>query len=404
MTDRTPIPREIWVLVGAAFIIAVGYGLISPVLPGFARSFDVGYAAATVVVSSFAFFRLVFAPAGGALVERLGERPVYLTGLIVVAVSSIATALAQTYWQLLVFRGLGGIGSIMFTISSMALIVRLAPPRARGRVSSVFAASFLIGSVLGPAIGGVLARWGMRVPFFVYAAALLVAVVVVAVGLGGARLRPAPDGEEARAVLRVGEAVTDPAYRALLVAAVAHGWVGMGARIALLPLLAGAVHDEPWAAGAVVAAGALGTALALRPAGRYADRVGRRPLVIVGLAVLGLSVGALGVTTREGLGLVPALTLLFALAVVSGIGAGMVGPASQAAVADVIGHERSGGRVLAAFQMAQDSGVIVGPILVGLIADRLGFGVAFLTCGVVGLLGALVWLRAPETLHRAQAD
>jgi MFS transporter, ACDE family, multidrug resistance protein len=96
--ERPQIPGEIWVLIGSAFVIAIGFGLIAPVLPAYARSFDVGVAAASVVVSVFAFFRLVFAPAGGALVSRLGERPVYLTGLLVVAASSLATAFAQSYW------------------------------------------------------------------------------------------------------------------------------------------------------------------------------------------------------------------------------------------------------------------------------------------------------------------
>ena len=120
MPPAERIPREIWVLIGAAFIIAVGFGLITPVLPQFARSFDVGVTAASVVVSAFAFFRLVFAPVGGRLVTRLGERPVYLAGLIIVAASTGVTAFAQSYGQLLLFRSLGGIGSTMFTVSSAA--------------------------------------------------------------------------------------------------------------------------------------------------------------------------------------------------------------------------------------------------------------------------------------------
>ena len=132
---RPRIPVEIRVLVASAFVIAVGFGLITPVLPQFARSFDVSVAAASVIVSAFAFFRLLFAPAGGSLVTRMGERPVYLVGLVIVALSTGASAFAQTYWQLLIFRALGGIGSTMFTVSAMALLVRLAPPVMRGRVS-----------------------------------------------------------------------------------------------------------------------------------------------------------------------------------------------------------------------------------------------------------------------------
>lgn len=136
---RPPIPREIRVLIASAFVIAIGFGLVAPVLPQYAASFDVGVAAASIIVSAFAFMRLVFAPAGGVLITRLGERPVYLAGLLIVAASTGACAVAGGYWQLLIFRGLGGVGSTMFTVSAMGLIVRLAPPTIRGRVSSAYA-------------------------------------------------------------------------------------------------------------------------------------------------------------------------------------------------------------------------------------------------------------------------
>ena len=82
------IPRELWVLVAAAFVIALGFGLILPVLPQFAQSFGVGATASSIVVSAFAFFRLLFAPAGGRLIAKFGERPIYLAGLVIVAIST----------------------------------------------------------------------------------------------------------------------------------------------------------------------------------------------------------------------------------------------------------------------------------------------------------------------------
>lgn len=391
-TARPAVPTEIWVLVAAAFVIAIGFGLISPVLPQFARSFDVGVAAATVIVSSFAAFRLLFAPAGGALVTRLGERPVYLVGLVVVAVSTGASAFAQSYWQLLVFRSLGGIGSTMFTVSAMALLVRLAPPRIRGRVSSLYGSAFLVGGVIGPVVGGALGELGMRVPFLVYGAALLVAAALVALFLRGASLRPDP-GAPRLEPLTVAEARRDSAYRAALVSAFANGWSNFGVRVAVLPLFAVAVVGTTWAAGVVLAVGAAATALSLQVAGRLADSVGRRPLVISGLA---LSAAGMAVT-----GLAGGLVALLLLAAVVGVGAGLLNPAQQASVADVIGADRSGGKVLAAFQMCQDAGAIGGPVLVGLVADLSGWPAAFTVSGAISAVAILPWLRARETLHRA---
>jgi MFS family permease len=383
------IPREIWVLVASAFVIAIGFGLITPVLPQFAQSFDVGATASSVVVSVFAFFRLVFAPSGGRLIARLGERPVYLTGLLLVAVSTGATAFAQSYWQLLVFRGLGGIGSTMFTVSAVALLVRLAPPSIRAKVSSAYASAFLIGGVLGPVVGGVLGNLGLRVPFLVYAGALVVAAAVVAVFLRGASLRP-PEGAPRLPVLTVREGWRDSAYRASLFSGFANGWGNFGVRNAIVPLFAvSLMAGQTWVAGAALAIFAAGNAVGLTVAGRLSDRLGRRRFILGGLVVSGLATAVTG--------LVGGLVVLFAVSAVAGLGAGVLNPAQQASLADVVGRERNGGPALAAFQMSQDAGAIVGPILAGLLVDRGSYGLAFAVTGAVTLLAALPWLTARET-------
>ncbi len=189
LRERPAVPVEIKVLVAAAFVIAVGFGLITGAAAVRAELRRRGHRG-SVIVSAFAFFRLLFAPAGGALVTRLGERPIYIIGLVIVALSTGASAFAQSYWQLLVFRSLGGIGSTMFTVSAMALLVRMAPPLIRGRVSSMYGSAFLIGGVIGPVIGGALGELGMRVPFVVYGVALLIAAASSRSRCGGPPFAP----------------------------------------------------------------------------------------------------------------------------------------------------------------------------------------------------------------------
>ncbi|MFT4109678.1 MFS transporter [Propionicimonas sp.] len=383
------IPREIWVLVAAAFVIAVGFGLITPVLPTFAQSFGVGAFASSVVVSAFAFFRLVFAPAGGRLIARLGERPVYLAGLVIVAVSTGATAFAQDYAQLLLFRGLGGIGSTMFTVSAVALLVRLAPVAIRARVSSAYATAFLLGGVAGPVVGGALGSLGLRVPFLVYAVTLLLAAAIVAVFLRHAALRP-PPGSPSLPALTVREAWRDSAYRAAFGSGFANGWGNFGVRNAILPLFATAViGTQPWVAGMALAVFAVGNAAGLAFAGRRADRAGRRPFIVGGLIVSGVATALTG--------LAGGLVTLVLLSVVAGVGAGVLNPAQQAVLADVVGRERNGGPALAAFQMAQDSGSIIGPVVAGLLVDHGSYTLAFGVTGAITLVAALPWLRARET-------
>ncbi|KNH15784.1 arabinose ABC transporter permease [Arthrobacter sp. ZBG10] len=392
---RERLPRDIKVMLAAAFLIALGFGLVAPVLPQFATTFDVGATAAAVIVSIFAFMRLVFAPAGGVLIARLGERPVYVGGLLIVAASTAACAFAQDYWQLLVFRGLGGVGSVMFTVASMALVIRLAPPESRGRVSGAYASAFLIGNVAGPIVGGLLAGFGLRVPFLAYAAALVLAAVVVQTQLSHQR-RSADDGGPAIPAMLFSEGLRIPAYRSALLSSFANGWATFGVRMATVPLFAvAALGAGPESAGLALAVFAAGNAAALTFSGRLADSLGRRPMMVAGLLVAGLSTAGIGLTS--GLG------WFLAASAVAGIGSGLLGPAQQAALADVIGNGRSGGRVLAAYQMTADIGAIAGPVLAGILADKLGYGWAFGITGGILLLAAAAWTATPETLVRRPA-
>jgi len=348
-----------------------------------------------VIVAIFALMRLVFAPAGGSLIGKVGERPVYVAGLLIVAVSTAACAFAQDYWQLLLFRGLGGAGSVMFTVASMALVIRLAPPESRGRVSGAYASAFLVGNVCGPIVGGLLAGFGLRIPFLAYAGALVIAALVVQTQLSHQRRGPANEQQRAPE-MNFGEALATGAYRAALTSSFANGWATFGVRMATVPLLAAAVFGAgPEAAGLALAVFAAGNAAALTFSGRLADSMGRRPMMIAGLLVAGAATAAIGVADQ--------LAWFLAASALAGVGSGLFGPAQQAAVADVIGNERSGGKVLAVYQMASDVGAIVGPVAAGVLADRLGYGWAFGVTGGVMLLAAGAWLGTRETLKPAKA-
>lgn len=392
--DRERLPREIWVLVGASFMIAIGFGLVAPTLPIFVRTFDVGITAASLVVSVFALSRLLFAPASGRIVTRFGELPTYLVGLLVVAVTTGACAFATEYWHLLALRLVGGVGSTMFTVSALSLLIRLAPPTMRGRASGMWATGFLMGNIVGPLVGGGLVAISLRAPFLVYAA-----VLVLVVGITGLLLRSRTT-ETAAAVAAAGPparfrtALRHKTYRAALVASFANGWAVFGVRIALVPLLVVESLGQPesWS-GIALAVFAAGNAATLMVTGRITDRIGRRPPMLVGLAVSGVATAVLGFITS------PALFL--AVSLVAGLGSGLVNPPMNAAVADIIGSRARGGTVLAGFQMAADLGAIVGPVLAGALAEGVGYPTAFAVTGASALVALGYWIRAPETLVRS---
>lgn len=399
---RAKLPTEIWVLVAAAFLIAIGYGLIAPLLPQFVVSFDVSMAAAGLVVSVFSASRLLFAPLSGSLIDRLGSRKVYLTGLMTVAVTTGLISIVTEYWQIVALRALAGIGSTMFTVSAMGLIVKIAPVDSRGRASAVYGSAFLLGNVIGPVAGAAMSFLGFRWPFVIYGVGVALAAFVVWWQMPK-RTDLAGDPKKNTAnqpPMQLKEALADSAYRSALVSNVAHGWINMGVRVSVLPLFAAAVFlDEGGAiAGFALAAFALGNAVVLQFSGRLADTIGRKPLIIGGLVGSGIFISIMGFADT-----VPVLLLVSLLA---GSAAGFLNPSQQAVLADVIGNERSGGKVLSTYQMAMDLGQIVGPILIGALADIYGFKIAFATSGIVALVGVLAWAFGRESLgsHSAHPE
>ncbi len=155
-------PPEVFILSIVSFCVALGFGIVGPAIPIFANEFGVSAFWASAVVSVFALMRLVGALPAGWLVDRLGERVTLATGLIIVAVSSAFAGFSGTYPQLLVLRGVGGLGSAMFTVSSLSLLLRIVGPDQRGRAANAFQSGFLIGGVVSPAIGGVMLHFSIR--------------------------------------------------------------------------------------------------------------------------------------------------------------------------------------------------------------------------------------------------
>lgn len=381
------LPREIPVLAAVAFAVAVGFGVAAPALPVFARDFGVGRAAAGAVVSAFAVMRLASALAGGRLVERLGERRVLAAGIGIVGVSSLLAGLAQSYPQLLVVRGVGGIGSAMFTVAAVSLVLRVAPPDQRGRASGLFQSGFLVGGIAGPAFGGPLAEVSLRLPFFVYAGTLAVAGAIGLVFLRHTPLAPARAAGE-RAAGGLGSALRSRAYLAALSTNLGLGWLLFGVRVSLLPLFVveGMARDARWI-GVGLVVSSLAQVAGLAVAGRVTDGLGRRPALVGGAALAAGSAGLLALSTS--------VTAYVAAMVVAGVGCALLGVAGAAVVGDVAGARS--GTLVAAYQMAADFGTVVGPIVAGRLADEVSYAAAWGVTAALVAAGGLLAVVMPET-------
>ena len=408
---RTPLlkglPREVAVLSAVAFCVALGFGILLPALPVFARTFDVSALQASAVISVFALARFVTAPVAGTLVDRLGERMILGTGLFIVAGSSLAAGFSQSYLQLIVLRGVGGLGSSMFTVSALALLLRVVDNTQRGRASSAYQGGFLLGGVAGPAVGGLVVAWSIRAPFFVYAVTLIMAGIVALVFLSNSRLHAREElvsGGEAGKLETLRIAMKDGAYRAALVVNLITGFLILGLRSSVVPLFVTEGMQKGASLtgiGFLVAAGF--QAVLLLPAGRLSDTAGRRKAMLYG--TIGTTIGMIVLTAADvavnGWGTTAvAGTALFLLSMaIQGAASAFLGSAPTAVVGDIMGGKR-GGIVVATFQMMNDLGIIFGPLVAGLLVDLFDFDWAFAAAAGLSVIAIIfVWLM-PETLNR----
>jgi MFS family permease len=387
------LPPEVAVLTAVAFSVALGFGILAPAIPLFAKAFDVTNFAAGAVISVFALVRFASAPVAGRLVNRMGERVVLASGIGIVAVSSLLAGMSGSYTQLLVLRGIGGFGSALFTVSSFALLMRVAAPDQRGRSAGTYQTGFLLGAIAGPAFGGPLTAWSLRAPFFVYAVALMVAGGVAMVFLARTALHEheVAAGTADIAPTPLGTALRSPAYRAAVANNFAVGWAIFGVRSSLIPLFVveGLRLGPSWT-GAGLVLSAVVQALVLIPVGRLVDTRGRRPFLQGG--------GAFSMAAGVAMALAGSAPLFMIGMALYGTGSAMLSVSCAAVVGDVIGGR--GSTPVAAFQMASDAGAFLGPLVAGLLADAASFEVAFLATAAVSGLAFATTLVMPETRRR----
>lgn len=389
---QPPVVRSLALI---AFFVALGFGIVVPALPLFARQFGVGHEAAAAVISIFAVMRLVSVVGGGRVANRFGERNTLAAGILIVAVSSLLTGLAQSYPQLLVLRGVGGIGSAMFTVSASALLLRTVPNEGRAQANGVFIGGFLVGGISGPALGGLITGVNPRAPFFIYSATLVAAAYV--------GLRRLPELEQAGAVkasdvptMSLAEAWSSRAYRAAVITQLADNWAIVGVRSALLPLFVVEIlHRRPYWTGIGFLLLALVNAGMLLPAGRWADTKGRKPVMFAGLTICALGFAILALS--------PSLPGFLGSMLVLGFGSGMLDVAPSAVVGDLANGRRAGTPV-AVNQMAGDLGSITGPLVAGRLADHVGYTSAFTMSAVVLAAASGFVAVMPETRRASSPD
>lgn len=377
------------------FIDLLGFGIIIPLLPFYAQSFGASAFVIGLLGTVFSLMQFLVAPVVGRWSDRIGRRPIILFGLLASCGAYVALALANSLALIFAARIVGGIagGNIP---TAQAYIADITTPENRAKGMGLVGAAFGLGFIIGPALGGVLTRFGHATPMWCAAALCLANFTAAYFFLPESR-----HGSRDRVTLSrrdlFARARRHPGLLPLLLVffLVSTAFSGFEATFALFAERRFGFTAET--IGYVFAF--IGVVLALVNGvlvGRVVRRLGERRVIPLAIALIGI-----------GLLLVPAshtVPALFAVCGTLAVGMGFNNPSMTSAISRLSDPGEQGG-MLGLAQSLAALGRIAGPAWGGFLFDRAGITMPYFSATLIMALAlslAIVGVRrarlAPDTV------
>jgi MFS family permease len=378
-----------------AFLLALGAGIVLPVIPALAQSFDVSFGVASGVVTSFLIGNLVGTLPSGWLIDRFGRRPVLIAGPLLTAAASLLIVFAESFTQLLVLRFLAGCATQMWLMGRLAAISHGAAPGERGRQISWTFGMDSVGRLAGPMLGGFLATaLDIRAAFIAFAVLALIALIptlLFAEDTPGHR-RHSKENAAAPRKLSLRELVLPrlPYFGVALFAGLARGPIYSG----VLDLYAAFAYQlGPVQIGFLATAATVITLPISFTAGWMMDHFGRKRTMIPGFGGVAIAMAALAVSAFVPLSFAWYVVLFFFAVATQAL----TGSSIQTVGADVAPAEARG-MFLGVWRLTGQGGVTLSPILFAVIAEALGYGPSFLfVAASAAVVAFLLIFYVPET-------
>lgn len=360
----------------------------SPVLPLFASYLGADPSGVGMIASVSAFTGIIASIPAGVLSDRLGRRKMLIFSAIVFSTAPYLYLVATQLWQLAVIRFYHGFATAIFIPVAMALVSDLFQ-KERGEKIGWFSTSTLIGRFMAPIIGGAIIGALVFSPDLSYKAIYIVCGIAGVLTLVLALRLPVPEGKEGNG-LRWSEALSSfkmvASNRGIIITAFIEAAILFvyGTFETFLPLYSIKVGLSAYEVGIFLAAQVITLALTKPIMGRFSDRHGRKPQILLGSITGALSVAIISLFTS----FVP----LFALSILLGLSLSVVTSATSAFIADLSSRETHGS-AMGILGSIMDVGHTAGPLASGFVIKYLGFGQAFIAASFVLVLAAfLFWL------------
>ncbi len=360
----------------ANFTNSFGTQMLVATMPVYVVSLGGGPTAAGMVSGAVAMTALLFRPLMGWLVDSWRRRPLVLIGTSCYGFASIIYFLAGTIPLLLAGRFVHGFGLSCYTTASNAYIADVAPRARRGEAVGLFAAAQAVGLIIGPAIGFLLIDTIGFKRLFTVSGGL--AFITFFISLFARERRVPGKVERARWSVRTGIVSVDALPMGWMAICMGMGFGAVSAFIAIFARDRG--FPNP---GFYFMIQALALIVSRVAAGRLSDRYDRAVVIIPGLV--------LGAVALALLPLANGAALFVISASLFGFGFGAAQPATMALLIDRV-RPAERGLAVSTYYAGFDTGVFVGSFMLGVVSQRLGFGVMWplaAGCVLLGLAGFL---------------
>ncbi|WP_188066088.1 MFS transporter [Brevibacillus brevis] len=160
------------------FLVFTGIGLVIPIMPKYMESLGITGGTIGLLVAAFSLTQLLFSPIAGRWADSFGRKKIIVIGLVVFAISEVMFGIANSPVLLFVSRLLGGISAALIMPAVMAYSADITTNEERAAGMGYITAAITTGFIIGPGIGGYIAEFGIRVPFYSAGIAGLIAACI----------------------------------------------------------------------------------------------------------------------------------------------------------------------------------------------------------------------------------
>ncbi len=365
-------------------------------------------------ITLFMIAAMIATPVGGGLVDRVGVKRVFLTGIIIAFVGFIGNFYTQGYYDLVFYRILTGLGYGFVFIASESWVSQNARRHRRASATGVFVAAVFAGIICGPPIGGIFAdRFGFEATFLFSAAlALISGLILFQVFRATVSHDESSESKAKRAGLMLGvrgwvTLLKDLRFVSVLVFAAIPGKMMVAGFIAfLVPLYLNELGHNQASIGRILMLYGIATLLCLTLGARLADRTEKYGVMVaLGTMVAGLGCMAAFLSNLFG---DPSIAVILAIGSL-GVGHALTLTSQNSIIQQVAeGYQHTLGRasVIGAYRLCERLGMVIGPLVGVALIAALGYQGAIVGFGVIliGLIGVFVVTHSTGTQHATEAE